>query len=187
MTIDGHVVRLGLISLSSGASVIHEAEAMVREVESAVHARLPEDYRQFLVEYGAVVVPGYATFRPLEPLPASVSEDGSGSIAVLYGVQSDIPEGCDLLVRFKYYSGRVPEDLLPIGDNGGGSLICIRVHGPDSGKIYYWDFRKEPLDEETYLEDYGEPMPPEARYANVHLIAASFTDFLAKISIISSD
>jgi SMI1 / KNR4 family (SUKH-1) len=77
----------------------------------------------------------------------------------------------------------MPETIIPIGDDGIAGQICLGIKGAEAGKVYYWDQQNEPLDEEDYLEDYGEPRPPEAMFQNVHLIAESFEDFLRRLEV----
>jgi hypothetical protein len=71
--------------------------------------------------------------------------------------------------------------MIPIAGDGGAGQICLGIKGDDLGKVFYWDMANEPLDEETYLEDYGEPMPAEAKRQNVHLVADSFDEFLDQL------
>jgi hypothetical protein len=42
--------------------------------------------------------------------------------------------------------------------------ICLSFGGPDEGKVYFWDHEEE---------------PPQPSYANCHLIAGSFDEFIA--------
>ncbi|HEX7447597.1 MAG TPA: SMI1/KNR4 family protein [Pirellulales bacterium] len=97
--------------------------------------------------------------------------------------KSNFDDAYSLERRMRFFSGRIPADLIPIADNGGGSQILLGIRGKDEGKVYYWDLRNEPLDEEDYLEDHGEPRPPDAMFQNVHLVAESFEDLLRRIEV----
>jgi hypothetical protein len=74
----------------------------------------------------------------------------------------------------------MPDTMIPIADDGGGNQICLGIKGKERGKVYYWDHHNE-WDEQDYLEDYGEPMPPEVKFQNVYLIAKSFEDFIQRL------
>ncbi len=63
---------------------------------------------------------------------------------------------------------RIPRDMIPIGGDSFGNQICIGISGPRCGHVYFWDHEKEDDDEPTY--------------GNMHLIARSFSEFLAKLT-----
>jgi hypothetical protein len=163
-----------------------ETEIAAFEKEIGVH--LPEIYRQFLASYGASTFNGsspdnlYILFRPLKPLPDHF-KSGKGLFEAFYGAERDANDGYSLRVRTRFFSGRMPESIIPIGDDGGAGQICLGIKGSEAGKVYYWDQQYEPLDEDDYLEDYGKPRPPEAMFQNVHLIAESFEDFLRRLEV----
>lgn len=74
----------------------------------------------------------------------------------------------------------MPTELIPIGFNGGGSsLICIGLSAEFKGKIYFWDCVEESSDDD-YL-DVGETPPPNLIWRNVHHVADSFEDFVARL------
>lgn len=162
-------------------------EAEIVAIEDGLGVRLPEPYRIFLGTYGASMFKGaspdnpHIEFRPLKPLPPQF-EGGNGLFASFYGAERHEHDMNGLRVRIRYYSGRMPESIIPIGDSWG-SQICLGVEGAEAGKVYFWDEQNEPQDEDDYLEDYGEPRPPEAMFQNVHLIADSFEDFLRRLEV----
>src|SRR5260370_1929977 len=100
-----------------------------------------------------------------------------------YGAERVAHDGYSLRVRTHFFARRMPETIIPIGDDGGAGQICLGIKGHEAGKIYYWDQANEPLDEEHYLEGYGEPRPPKAMFQNVHPIAESFEDFLRRLEV----
>ena len=65
----------------------------------------------------------------------------------------------------------------------GAGQICLGIRGNGAGSIYYWDQQNEPPDEDDYLQDYGEPRPPDVIFRNVHRIAESFEDFLDRLEL----
>jgi hypothetical protein len=132
----------------------------VQAVEEFMQCELPKDYLEFVSKYGGYG-PDSAIF-PIEPY----SGGSSGSIGVFSGIGHR--EGYNLLEDCKDYRGRVPAHLLPIAENGMGSLICLSLTGPDTGYVYFWD----------HHEDSGED-PPDT--SNLHLIAKSFDAFIESL------
>lgn len=180
--------RLGGIKGVGGSELTPMAETEISVFEGELGVQLPEAYRQFLATNGASTFNGaspdnpYILFRPLKPLPPHF-KSGKGMLDAFYGAERDAGDGYSLRVRTRFFYGRIPETLIPIGDDGGSGQICLCIYGTEAGKVYYWDQQNEPLDEEDYLEDYGKPRPPEAMFQNVHLIAESFDDFLLRLEL----
>ena len=183
MTFEKAAVRLGGIRSLARTAPLPFGETEITDIEHQWQFQLPTEYRRFLSQNGAVAFNEYVDFTPIRRLPISVSSTGIGHFGMFFGKGSSDDDVYSLLWNIHRYSGRMPPTLIPIGGVGNGSLICLCVVGPEKGKIYYWDHTNEPLDEETYLEDFGEAMSPEAKFQNVHLIADSFEDFLERLSI----
>jgi hypothetical protein len=164
-------------------------EAEIAAFEKEIGVRLPEAYRKFLGTYGASTFNGaspdnpYILFRSLSTLPPHISNDDKGLFDAFYGAERDEHDAYSVRVRTRFFAGRMPESIIPIGDDGGAGQICLGIKGAETGKVYYWDQANEPLDEEDYLEDYGEPRPPEAMFQNVQQIADSFEDFLRRLEV----
>lgn len=179
--------RLGGIKGVGGDKLNPMAEAEIAAFEKQLGVRLPEPYRKFLAIYGASTFNGaspdnpYIVFRSLRPLPPHITKSDKALFDAFYGGEKDERDPHGLRVRIRFFLGRMPESIIPIGDDGGAGEICLGIKGAEAGKVYYWDQANEPLDEEDYLEDYGEPRPPEAMFQNVHLIADSFEDFLRRL------
>jgi hypothetical protein len=180
--------RLGGIKPVDGERFTPMTQAEIVAFEREVGARLPEAYRRFLATYGASTFDGsppddpYILFRPLESLPPQF-RSGKGLFDVFYGAERDPQDDYSVRVRTRFFRGRMPESIIPIGDDSGAGQICLGIKRAEAGKVYYWEQQNEPLDEEDYLEDYGEPRPPEAMFQNVHLIAKSFEDFLERLEV----
>ena len=93
---------------------------------------LPEPYRSFLLAHNGGC-PDPCAFTVLDPL---AGERIIGRVNELYE--------CDELPRMMgLYRGRIPPDLLPIGDDEDGNQILLRVAGPGIGRVYLWDHRHE--------------------------------------------
>jgi hypothetical protein len=189
MDIQAMTGQLGGIRPVVGDSFTPMNEEEIAAIEKQIDSRLPEAYRTFLATYGASTFNGaspdnpYIVFRSLNPLPRHISETGKGLFDAFYGGKQHDSDPYSLEVRICYFAGRMPESIIPIGDDGGAGQICLGIRGGETGKVYYWDQANEPLDEEEYLEDYGQPRPHEAMFQNVHQIAQSFEDFLQRLEI----
>ena len=125
----------------------------IRNFESKIGFKLPDDYTQFLREVnGGVPKKRYSLFFVKE-LNREVPLD------VLFGLEVD-DTSCDLIEIFDEFSDDLLENSLIIGDDpGGGFIVLISNKG-----IYYWDHAyhfKESSDEK-----------------NIYFIANNFTEFI---------
>jgi SMI1/KNR4 family protein SUKH-1 len=179
MDLKARFEELGGLAPVKGQQFIPVDESEIASVEQTLGAPLPDLYRTFLETFGASRFREMVEFTPVVPLPPSISSDGLGFINVFYGSAAHTPY--DLTGMLELYQQRMPEGFLPIGDDGGGDQICLMVLGEKRGKLFYWDHNHE-WDEEDYVED-GLPVPPDLKWQNVTLIADSFEDFLARLSV----
>jgi hypothetical protein len=189
MNLENAAGRLGGICPAGMGSFSPLPEAEIGEIEKQIEASLPTQYRLVLEKYGAFSFNGrsadnpYVYFQSTEPLPEYITS--KRHIAVFdffYGAaQQAGPSG--LLQQIALFKDRIPGTMIPIAGDGGAGQICLGIKGDDLGKVFYWDLANEPLDEETYLEDFGKPMPADAKRQNVHLVADSFDQFLDQLLI----
>jgi hypothetical protein len=186
MSIESTARRLGGLCAAGGGSFQPLSEEEIRSVENQIGIRLPQSYRSLLGQLGAFTFKGrsddnpFVFFTAKAELPSYVTTEGLSIIRSFYGkTQQAGPSG--LQQQINVFQGRIPETMIPIAGDGGAGQICLGIKGDDLGKVFYWDMANEPLDEETYLEDYGEPMPAEAKRQNVHLVADSFDEFLDQL------
>ncbi len=176
--------RLGGIEPIGGKEFDPLTEEAVCSIERKLGTSLPEDYRTFLKTYGACRFRGesdrntWVYFEPLQPL----LKRRRPHFDAFYGSARDdsygLESGISLLV------GRVPEELIPIGDNGDGSLLCLGIKGEFRGRVYFWSREEEPLEEDEYLEEFGTPRPASEMWTNVTLVASDFRDFLGRLYIL---
>lgn len=161
-----------------------EDELVAIENDLGVH--LPDDYRDFVKTYGGADFNEPVHFQlmynePIHPVPSllgiPIPRYDKGPFSHFYGSQSG--NQC-LAKKIEILKGRMPDTMIPIADDGGGHQICLGIKGEEQGKVYYWDHHNDP-DEQEYLEDYGEPMPPEVKFQNVYLVAESFEDFIRRL------
>jgi SMI1-KNR4 cell-wall len=134
-------------------------EEDVIEVERTIGVPLPSDYREFLRTYNGGR-PEPCDF-PIEGLANSPF----GEIQTFFGIHDPI-ESCNLDWNVEMFTGRLPENFLPIACDSGGDLICYSLFGDDAGAVVFWDYHHE---------------PPEPSYENVYAIANSFPAFLESI------
>ena len=180
--------KLGGITGVGGDKLNPMSESEITAFEEELGVRLPKAYRTFLADYGASTFNGtspenpYILFRPVEPLPPQF-RSGKGMVDALYGGERGPHDGYSVRVRTRFFAGRMPESIIPIGDDGLAGQICLGIKGAEAGKVYYWDQQNEPQDEDGYFDDHGKPRPPEVMFQNVHLIAESFEDFLRRLDV----
>src|SRR5262245_35806145 len=113
-------------------------EAEIRDVEKLLRVKLPRQYREFLLRTnGGRPSPEEAFLFGPDP------EKFKGSlIDVFYPVVCD-DDGRTLLEAQLAMEGRIPRALLPIGNDAGGSKICLGVRGLRRGKVYFWNIEDE--------------------------------------------
>jgi hypothetical protein len=132
---------------------------IIEALEQLWGFRLPNEYKNFLIEYnGGEPVPNGFSFKNLP-------ENGS-YIDVFFGILKH--DNNNLLVNMEMYKNRIPNNFIPIGDDPGGNLILISVKNKDRGKIYFWDHEMEANTEAGEIAD----------YTNLTLIADSFDEFM---------
>jgi len=180
--------RLGGLRAAGGGDFAPIGRDELSALEDEIGATLPEPYRALVSQYGAFTFNGrnennpYIYFHPKTRLPGYITKDDTALFDFFYGTeQADGP--LSVASQVAAYKGRIPETMIPIGGDGGAGQICLGVKGNDKGMIFYWDSHNEPLDEETYIEDFGVPMPLEEKRKNIHLIADSFSDFLDRLEM----
>jgi hypothetical protein len=136
-------------------------------IETRLGAKLPDDYRDVLEEFGApVMFDEGCAFKPLHPSPLA-RDNGTDSFSILYGVgagDDSLKENLDT------FEERMPAGALPIAADSGGNQIVLMVDGPRKGHVYVWDHEEEV----DINGDAGD-------FENMYLIAKTFPAFLAKL------
>lgn len=98
--------------------------------EKKLGARLPDSYRQFLLQFN-----GGKWSKKLFHIS---NEYGNSLIHHVYGIH-DGPGHCQLDSAFERFKSIIEDCCLPIADDDGGNEICIGIHDKNRGKIYFWD------------------------------------------------
>jgi hypothetical protein len=182
-TIEDQFPRLGGILTFAPPMTEEELAA----IESSLGERLPEDFRDFVRSYGDAMFGAETWFRPVQSLsispspfkdmPSRVLE--GGAFSYFYGSSAGKQS---LAESIALYRGRMPDTIIPIGDEGGGNQICLGIKGSERGKVYYWD-HENTWSERRYREYFRRPMPPEVKFQNLYLVAESFEDFIQRLEV----
>ncbi|MBF0231600.1 MAG: SMI1/KNR4 family protein [Desulfamplus sp.] len=136
--------------------------------EKRIKAELPEDYKKILVMYaGPIIFNEQNIFKPIISSYLD-REDGTQSVEILYGLGENEYSITAMLNR---YEGRIPYQAIPIGEIGGGNLICMCIRGDRANQIYLWDHDNE-------REITGEP---ENDFGNMFLVSENFENFIHSI------
>lgn len=143
----------------------------VRHFEQAIGARLPDDYREFLIRCNGGSLGGSVCF-------AGPTPDGQPGDACIHHIGGFRKESYFSLeeTRDIYQEGedRIPEELIWIMDDPFGNAFCLGVKGEHRGRVYFWDHENEPDPEQwdRRVETAG----------NIELLANTFTDFIAGLA-----
>ena len=133
----------------------------VSKIEKEIHNQLPKEYRDFFLKCRFPV-----EFDNMIQIRVDPSIPGAGGgwlpFGDFYSLKND--SNYNILENVNCYSGRIPENLLPIADSPGGNQLCIGVRGSEKGKVYYWDHDYESEDD-------------------IYFLANSFTEFIDLLEI----
>lgn len=135
-------------------------ESTLLKFEAEIGHRLPPDYRAILKLTNGGVFKTWVTREPDVPIEW-ISDCGAKDY---FGIDVG-KDYLDLREVRLMMSTRIPERFLPIADSDG-QLICIAIHGPQTGQIFVYDF----IEQAT--------KPPEK---NMYFVAKSFRDYLSKL------
>ena len=164
------------VQISEPLPAIKERDLSVAELRIGVI--FPEQLQSFLLKTnGGRPNPNQFDFKDTQDrADASCVEWFTGiyanndTLAVPYSYERDIEAAARV---FKIKEQRLPVELLAIGRDGLGNLICIAVSGVHLGKIFFWDHENE--------VDPDEDEQPLDWWRNVCLVANSFNEFLDKL------
>ena len=131
----------------------------IKELERAIGATLPVQYRSFLLRTNGGVP------HPQEAFGVRGDRDGGSMLGLFYSLSHE-HSSCTLMHTWRAFEGRIPSDLLPIAGDAGDNQICIGIEARNHGKLYLWDMENEA----------GPGKKPWRR--NIRLVADSFNEFL---------
>lgn len=140
-------------------------DAQITSLETRLGHAIPPDYRDFLKSINGGQ-PHQDIFRIRWSGQSWAKFYEQGSVSVLFGLRDD--EGLNLEEEWEDVLDRIPPGTLPIGNDPGGSLLVLRVVGPNSGEVWFWV--------QEYEVNFEGGETPD--YRNMGHIATSFQQFL---------
>lgn len=102
-------------------------EADVGHFEMSISARLPDDYREFLLRHNG----GY-------PSPNGF-RGGDEVLNRFFGLWQ---KHADLNYELLAHRGVIPEGTIPIASDPFGNAILLEVARPNRGRIWFWDHER---------------------------------------------
>lgn len=131
--------------------------ADLERFEKQIDARLPDDYRAFLLEHNGGDFPNEVAFEHVDKWGRS----DPFSVSHLYGL---CVKTHGLEDTYRDLDTYLPKGFVPIGGDAGGNKICIVASGRDVGSVWFWD----------HEAGMSYAWPPE----NSERICSSFAKFL---------
>jgi hypothetical protein len=129
------------------------SEYDISALEKRIGATLPEGYRRFLLEFNGGIPTPYMQVVDVEGL-----EGGSTDVQVFYGIDDASPSG-SIEWHLNTLVERLPEGLVPIAGDSGGSDFCLSVREHDRGAVVFCDLQSVAFDYEHDPEFY--PVAPD--------------------------
>ncbi len=137
------------------------SEESLVEIEAAIGARLPADYRDFMT--------GTNGGRPDPSVFAYDTKKGRKDSRVRYFLTLDPTEArYTVPVFMDRYAGRYPPLTFPIACDSFGNLILLDVGARSIGAVYFWDHEKEDMN--------------RVSWKNIFIISSSFAEFLISLT-----
>ncbi|WP_082116181.1 SMI1/KNR4 family protein [Hymenobacter terrenus] len=125
-------------------------------LEQQLGARLPDDYRQFLLQTNGVDILDQTFF--VKDLDQEVM------LHVLFGLTNPTSRGLTMAYWLKEYGDEIDPYTLIIGKDAGGRFLLYTVAGEDTAGIYYWD----------HNDSFPQSKDGEG---NTYFVADTFTEF----------
>lgn len=139
----------------------------IASFERELGCALPRDYQEFLLTHNGGKPRPY-WFSYADEI-GRIDNDGVGAF---FGLGISVPDYHSLHWHAECFKGRIPSELLAVGDDPCGNLICITIKGEQIGQLFLWNHE-------------GEHTPPT--YRNVVYLASSFLEFLNGLHEIHQD
>lgn len=151
-------------------------EKQLLQMETLIGAKLPQDYREFLLKNNGATPKtdenefDYVGF-PIEWSGQSWADRyRAAMLDALYSLDRNAPlPWWDAYEDFSK-SQRIPHDTIPIGLDPGSNQILLGISGANRGKVFFWAMDQAPIDDDA-----------QATHDNVGLIANSFNEFVKNL------
>lgn len=151
------MAALGTSPNSNNPGRIAFSDEQLDELEKQVGYGLPDDYREFLRDYGGCSIENFALFSVQEgdyvrkhsvwiffgsdPVMSDIALGYRASVES-YDISSDVVEGYPGLRFVRSMEGVEeigwPAELLPIGIDMGGNSTCLALFGLHAGAVFHW-------------------------------------------------
>jgi predicted DNA-binding WGR domain protein len=146
-------------------------EAQVARIEKQINARLPEEYRRFLLAYNG----GLPESQGIEVLGHPSPYGYIARVDPLYSLDPSVPEYQSLQAAVNSVHYVLPSGHIPIADSGG-NLVTIDLKNK-VGAIFYFDHE---ITDEEYL--YDEDVTHYTTKQAI-LLAGSFDELLTRMAV----
>jgi SMI1-KNR4 cell-wall len=145
------------VTYKKGFAMLHESAINV--FEDFIGTKLPLDYKNYLISLNGGR-PEKATF--------DIPNQGNSAVNRFFSLVSKVKSET-LIFNIKIYKDRVPEEMLPIGNDPGGNLIVLSLKGRQRGGVFFWDHDLEADDEQQPF------------YKNITILSQDFSSFLSAL------
>lgn len=162
----------------------------IASIEKSIDSHLPDDYKSYLKDYGLKGFNESVFFKPLNTEAIYIHDEILGIpnfvfkgsyVDSFFGKVENSPK--DIFKNLNMYQDRIPKKCLPIGGDGLGNLILIRLTENNYSNILFWDHENE-WDEEDYEEESeGRSFEENIKYQNTYLIGDNFSNFLERLEV----
>jgi hypothetical protein len=125
---------------------------------------IPEDYKRFLLKTN-----GGEPERKVFTFHRKNGRVDEGAVWRFIGLEDGSEQDLRYFTGVFLEGNRIPRDLFPIGNGGGGNLILIGASGPRAGRIYFWDHNWEAEEGDSPTDD------------NVYPVADNLESFLSSL------
>lgn len=134
-------------------------EEAIQRLEKIISAKLPDDYRKFLLDHNGG--------RPKpDGVPVPKHPEKILPIMVFHGIAVDVETSC-IDWNLEVMRNRLPDKMLPVATSDFGDLYCMDLSDKHYGYVYFWDHNDE--------------CGKDCR-DNIYFVSNSFTSFLERLT-----
>jgi hypothetical protein len=119
---------------------IRPSEELVRELGHVIGTYLPDDYRSFLLQYGAVSPTGLKSDYLVVWAPGRKEFAHFSSFLGFFRADDKHPgiQNSDLIHAYRHWSPIVGVTFLPIARGEQYEVFCLKLSGEQKGSIWAW-------------------------------------------------